>query len=272
MIERDRLDSRVVGSSRTGEGTPVEIKHSEEDSELHLIIHSTDVPMARLLKIQETFMAFLHELGKSMADTTRDPVEWVVRSVHASSLDFALDTEALSDRTPPDLPPAIKRAASLGLRVLHSGAERPEFYTDRVLEAACEFASLADEEMPIRVGNAAGALSITPIIKTHIEEILVAPITAIGTVEGKLESVTVHDRRVFNIFDPLTRERIECHFAHRIKVEDIARAIERRVLVTGEIRYRDSGEIASVKAEDLAVIPLDADLPTADDVRGILSN
>jgi hypothetical protein len=228
--------------------------------------------MARLLKIQETFMAFLHELGKSMADTTRDPVEWIVRGTTHGSLDLALDTEALSDRTPVDLPPAIKRAAALGLRVLHGGAERPEFYTDRVLEAARDFASLADDDVPIRVGDAAGAITITPVMKLHIEQLLVAPIIVTGTVEGKLESVTVHDKRVFNIFDPLTRQRIECHFAHRIKVEEIARAIERRVSVTGEIHYRESGEIARVKAEQLSVTPLDADLPTADDVRGILSN
>jgi hypothetical protein len=272
LVTRDRLDSRVLLSPYTGEGTPVEIKRSEDDSEIHLIIADTNVPMARLLKIQETFMTFLHELGKSMADTTRDPVEWIVRRTEHGSLDFALDTEAMSERTPVDLPPAIKRAAALGLRVLQGAADRPEYYTDRVLEAVKDFATLADDDVPFRVGDAAGAIPITPMIRIHVEQILVAPIVVMGTVEGKLESVTVHERRVFNIFDPVTRERIECHFAHRITIEEIARAIERRVLVTGEIRYRDSGEIASVKAEVMTVIPLDKDLPSADDVRGILSN
>lgn len=250
----------------------MDIRQSEGDSELHLIIHDTDVPMARLLKIQETFLVFLHELGKSMADTSRDPVEWIVRRTEHGSLDLALDTQAISDKTPAELLPAIKHAAALGLRVLDGGATRPEFYTDRVLEAARDFAALADEDVPIRVGDAAGALPVTPALRLHIEQLLTAPITVTGTVEGRLESVTVHDKRAFNIFDPLTHERIQCHFGNRIKVAEIAQAIERRVLVTGKIRYRESGEIASVVADELSVVPLDKDLPSADEVRGIMAD
>jgi hypothetical protein len=250
----------------------MEIHRSEDDSELHLVVHDTDVPFARLVKIQEAFLTFVRELAKSMADSPRDPVTWIVRRTDHGSLDFVVDAEPASDRTPPDLPPAIKRAASLGLHVLDGGAERPEHYSDRVLETVREFASLAVEGTPIRVGNAAGAVDITSAIRLHVDQILAAPIVVLGTVEGTLESVTVHDRRVFSIFDPLTRERIECHFAHRIQVEEIARALERRVSVTGEIRYRDSGEIASVRADELTVMPRDRDLPTADDVRGILAN
>ena len=42
--------------------------------------------------------------------------------------------------------------------------------------------------------------------------------------------------------------------------------------MTGKIRYRESGEIASVVADELSVVPLDKDLPTADEVRGIMAD
>ena len=93
-----------------------------------------------------------------------------------------------------------------------------------------------------------------------------------GTVEGTLEVFNVHGaRRQFVIYDELTGQRIECHFGHRIALDQITAGAERRVAVTGEIRSRESGEIVSVIATDIEVFPPDDELPNAADVLGILA-
>ena len=95
--------------------------------------------------------------------------------------------------------------------------------------------------------------------------------TDLDAVEGRLESVTVHERRSFSVYDLLTGERTECAFGHRIQLADILGAVERRVRVNGAIRYRETGEIVGMVADSLQVLPGDDALPTAHDVFGILS-
>jgi hypothetical protein len=96
-------------------------------------------------------------------------------------------------------------------------------------------------------------------------------LTSIGTVEGYLEGLNIHGAsRYFSVYDDLTGERIQCHFPHRIKPDDIGLAIDKRVAVQGEIRYRETGEIVSVNAFSLDVFPSEDKLSTADEVLGIL--
>ena len=93
-----------------------------------------------------------------------------------------------------------------------------------------------------------------------------------GTVEGHLETLSVDDKRCFNIYDDLTKEKIECLFATSdIETEEIGRAVGRRVSVRGEIIYRKSGERIRVRAEELEVFPREEELSTIGDVLGILA-
>ena len=137
---------------------------------------------------------------------------------------------------------------------------------------ARDLAALIGDELPrIGVRNGAGQTDITNALATHVDTILnQATLTVIGLVEGRLESLTVHQRRVFSVYDLLTGGRIECSFGHRIPLETILGAMERRVRVHGEIRYRDTGEVIGMVAETLQVLPEDSDLPSAADVYGIL--
>lgn len=41
--------------------------------------------------------------------------------------------------------------------------------------------------------------------------------------------------------------------------------------MTGEIRYRENGTLVGIRAEELQVLDDASDLPTADDVLGILA-
>ena len=123
----------------------------------------------------------------------------------------------------------------------------------------------------IRVGEGVATTQMTADLSTHVEVILGNTVTSIGTVEGRLEGVNVHGgSRYFAVYDDLTGERIQCHFGHRISAHDIGLAVEKRVAVQGEIRYRENGEIVSVNALSLSSFPPEHELPTADDVLGIL--
>lgn len=91
-----------------------------------------------------------------------------------------------------------------------------------------------------------------------------------GSVEGTLEGLNLHaSARYFTIYELLRGRSVRCHFAERIDTADIVAALERRVSVYGQVKYRRDGAEHSVVAEELHVFPDDGDIPPFDSLRGI---
>jgi hypothetical protein len=241
---------------------------------VHLVLPTSGSPLSKIIQAQQAFLDMGREVARSVAGTTRDPVVFSVVRASESSLDLHMTPAPVPSIATMDTARSVARAINMGVATLQREAVRPPHFTDRALEKARDLAALVGDEMPkIGVRNGAGETDITKALATHVDTILNrATLTVIGTVEGRLESVTVHDRRTFSVYDLLTGERIECSFGHRILLATILGAMERRVRVHGAIRYRDTGEIVGMLAETLQPLPGDDTLPSARDVFGILSH
>jgi len=241
---------------------------------VHLVL-PVGTSMAQLIQAQTTFLNLLREVSRSVAGTVDDPVDWVVERVSESSADYALAPRQLVKTLPPGSLHEMAEAVPNGIATLQRGAERPRYFSERALELATSLSTvLPASAAPIRTHNGSGEVEITKAAGLHARRILDQPyVSEIGTVEGRMETLNVHGRRQFVIFDELTAARIECQFGHRVASAAIAAGIERRVAVTGEIRSREWGEIISVivASGGFEVLPLDDDLPTSDAVLGILA-
>lgn len=230
--------------------------------------------MAQMLRAQSTFLDLLREVSRAVAATVDDPVTWIVQRVSESSIDYALLPVSISVTKP--VPPGklheMTEAVPEGFATLGERAERPRYFTDRALELTHTLATVFPPDKAPSTRNGTAEAAITKQAGTHARHILDQPyISDMGTVEGKLEVLNLHGKRQFVIFDELTGQRIECHFGHRIALDQITAGAERRVAVTGEIRSRESGEILSVIATEIEVFPPDDELPNAADVLGILA-
>ena len=93
-----------------------------------------------------------------------------------------------------------------------------------------------------------------------------------GTVEGTLEAIrgasgSLHIR----IRDILHPDGINCSVPEDL-LGDVLGNFRRRVEVEGRIHYRRDGTPISIRAQAIDAFPDDSDLPTADEVRGILAD
>lgn len=246
------------------------LKSADSGDVLRLVLPDSGVPFARLLDAQTRFLSLIREVGRTIAGDRG--VVWIVHDTRPGSLDLGVQAVATSSRVPESAPREIAEAVADGMATLGAGPRRPRHFTDAALERAKELADVLTDEMPsLTVRNGHAATRISNIVAAHAETVLGEPIVAFGSVEGTLESLTVHERRLFSVYDPLTDERIECRFGLRIPARAIGAAVEKRVRVYGEIRSRETGQIMYVRAEEIEVQPDPATLPTADEVRGILS-
>jgi hypothetical protein len=240
------------------------------DHHLELDFDSNEVTLGQLVSASSVFAQLIREVAKQYAGTDREPVRWLVE-VRPGSVKLPVRGVPTLERLSEDEVEEIATAVLDGLVTLDDRPERPKFFSDRALVEAKTLANMTTEQLPITVRNGNKAAPATKRLMTHVDEVLGPPRDSIGTVEGKLQALNTHERpRRFTIYDLLTDRRVDCFFSSRIELDEVLAAVERRVAVTGIIKTRPSGERLSIEAHELRVFPAEEELPTPDEVLGII--
>lgn len=124
--------------------------------------------------------------------------------------------------------------------------------------------------VPIRLWVEKKPISFEPAIASTIREDWRADYSDFGTIEGRLEAIQEsYGTLQFFIRDAMLRQRVRCYFPEEL-LPDVFDKFRKRVEVSGIIHYRKNGTPVSIEAEHIIGLPDDFELPTAEDVRGIL--
>lgn len=237
---------------------------------LELDLHAQKVTLGQLVSASSVFAQLLREVAKEYAGGEREPVKWIVQ-VEPGSVRLPVTPEPTADAFSDKDAEGLVEALLSGIATLDDRPERPPFFNDAALVQAKALANLTTDELPIFVRNGNIAIPATKRLMTHVDEVMGPPRDSIGTIEGKLEALNFHERPPrFAIYDLLTDRRVECFFGTSLSEDDILNAVKRRVAVTGIIKTRPSGERMSIDARELRVFPPEEELPTPDEVLGIL--
>ena len=93
---------------------------------------------------------------------------------------------------------------------------------------------------------------------------------ALGSLEGRIEALTVHGAITFSIYDSTTNQLIPCECS-RETLDAAMQHFEKRVSVCGEIRFNARGEATSMKVDE--VHPLGTGpLPQTKDILGLFAD
>jgi hypothetical protein len=240
-------------------------------TDLTLSFDAEEVPLRSLLAGGRAFNRLLREVSRAYLGTEQDPAQWLVH-VEAGSVLLPVRPEPAGDAVSASKLGEVASVVAEGLAAIANEAERPPFFTDRALEQARELAKIADDDVPIAVGNGTVRTAVTARLIANVDEVLGPDEETIGTIEGALEELNVHGgSKRFGVYDALTGVRVNCHLTANVTLDDLRPAIGMRVAVRGPIRSRPDGHPTRIDAEEIQVFPAEEDLPSPDDVRGILS-
>jgi hypothetical protein len=87
------------------------------------------------------------------------------------------------------------------------------------------------------------------------------------TIEGSLETVTIHRGDAFDVFDQLTGTRVRCMLPEG-KIQDAVAALGKRVSVSGRAKFSEKGRPLSIEVETIRVLRDKVGLPKASDFEG----
>jgi hypothetical protein len=90
-----------------------------------------------------------------------------------------------------------------------------------------------------------------------------------GTVEGRLDAIQERDGLQIRVRDQLLGHTIACYMNEDMLPEAFA-SFRKRVELSGTIHYRKNGTPISIAVQSIMPMPEDDELPSIDDVQGIL--
>jgi hypothetical protein len=226
----------------------------------------------RFMAAARAFFGYVHELSEGLSDGR--PLQWIVRVREGSSL-LAVDP---TPSMPPEAARAVYARAERGIRHLinrnieDSGLAEPALKHLRTLSEMTEAGPNKAAPVPIRIWIERKPLALEPAIASAIREDWRADYNDYGTIEGRLETIQeTYGSLQFFIRDTTLRQRVRCYFPEEL-LPSVFEKFRKRVEVSGVIHYRKNGTPISIEAEHITGLPDDSELPTAEDVRGILRN
>jgi hypothetical protein len=245
-----------------------------EAERFSLTLDGPGLTWANFVQASEAIDGILKSVDRSLSESAEPSVRWIIRSISkASPLIVEIQAEPARVEVKQVVVRRTVSAVTDGIRQLQRQRrpKRPPYFSDRALEKAKALADLGSKNVSdIRVGKGKKQVQVTSRLSANVDELIGPKYTSLGTVEGSLEALTIHGKHEFSIYDSLTARRVRCNFGERVGLDEIKRGFGGRVAAYGTIHYRASGEPVSVDVASFDVFPAPDELPSADEVQGIL--
>lgn len=225
----------------------------------------------KFLAAAKAFFGYVQEVGKSVAGD--HDICWVVSVKEGSNL-LAIDTD---NSTPIkfEMVDQIYDKVLSGMIAVDSGNIDDARLPEPALKHLKTLSELTETRRgvppTIRLWVRREPTIVSGAIAAHIREDWRSDYKDFGTFEGKLESIQDSNGTLrLQIRDSAMKQTIPCYFPETMLVNAFA-MFRKRVEISGVIHYRKNGKAISIEVSGIEQLPDDDDLPSASDVRGILS-
>ncbi len=237
---------------------------------LILELQATKITDSSFLHAVKSFFGFINEIANEIANEEK-AITWLVK---AESGSLKIIVEPDMDIIEGDV--AIKTVDIIhrGLPQLEKSDERPDYFNDSALKHLRDLAMPNGDKSKQFIGiKVRSNTRVSPIsIKTYanIETILGTYRMSPGSVEGKLAVLSDRTQFQFYIDDLITGHSVRCEI-HKEMEREVLDAFRKRVIATGDVKYRRDGEAISIIVKEFRIIG-GKELPSYKDVRGILKD
>ena len=138
--------------------------------------------------------------------------------------------------------PALAAMAVRGPREIAGGTGRPEGFPDEALENLKRLARLGTNGRPGAVISAPtlhASAAVAPALAAQVDRVL-SQGDSVGSIEGQLDTISVHGRPYFTLYDAVSGRGVRCYFSDEQRATVIP-ALGKKVLAHGRLRRDPAG-------------------------------
>lgn len=232
---------------------------------------ATPVGFRSLVRVFTACEKMVSQVDRDLAGAKSAYREWVVSGTRIGSFTLELDPPHLlaEEGTRTDTATALVKGIDYLERERQVPLELRETALRRLQAVAGSLRSGNDEYEILITSIATGdtARISHPMVK-QINQLLLKERISVGSIEGKLELISVHEgSRKFNIYHDVTGRAAQCDLPRELE-QQVIDALGSRVIVSGKIHRNLNGTPVRVKVERLRVLPVRNEVPTIDELMG----
>lgn len=222
----------------------------------------------KFLDVARAFFGYVEEIAEAM-EPSAQKLRWTVHVREGSAVLGVEPTPA----TPPEFVQSVYAKAEFGISQLVRGELEASRLSEPALRHLRTLSGLAVGQgglSPVRIWIKRKPIDLTAEIARLIEDDWRVGYRDYGTIEGRLEAIQdTRGRLQLRVRDAALHQSVTCNLPDDM-LGNAFSMFRRRVEVAGMIHYRSNGTPFRIEATHIEALPDDSELPTAEDVRGLL--
>lgn len=209
----------------------------------------------------------LADLDRGISRRPSGSLKWVIKDIFKSSLGLEIEPRSkLPDR---NFGPEVAQAFVRGIYQIENEGTTPPFFSEYGLNRAHKLVKLIGRNgaTGFRTQYFEESATLSVQSSANIEQLLGASHHSFGSVEGLLETISIHGGHKFIVYHHISRKGITCNVPAEM-IEDAKDYLGRRVIISGLVHYNAKGEPTRVEAEKLRVLRKEHELPWTEQLTG----
>lgn len=255
------------------------VTDKEHHTSLTINIEGSSISFEKFRKVQKELATIFNEIEQTLliseVESTltkgKPPsVNWIISSVESGSIHLTLKGVPSEKVKNKDIAKVISVIES-GITTIAERPERPPFFSDRALKSTKALANLVKKDVVmIELKINSHKVNFNKHLMANVDAILEGNYKSHGSIQGVIKTIDLSQKEpFFRLFNLLKNQGIRCYFNSYL-LDSIKNALGKRVSVYGLIISTKDGEKVSIKVEEMEVLPSEDDLPSIEDMIGIL--
>jgi hypothetical protein len=211
----------------------------------------------------------LIDLDSAISREPKGTLDWYVSDLGTGSLVFEIKSSSRMDDR--NVGPEVAHAFIEGLHRIEYQGSSPPYLSDTGMRSARSLVKLIGHDgiAGMEVSYLTERVEVSAQASANIDQILPVRHRAAGSVEGRMEMISIHKMPRFTVYHSRTRKAITCKIDNSAEwLERVKAALGERVLVSGVVHSNARGEPMRVDAEEIRILRPSKDLPSLSRLYG----
>ena len=193
------------------------------------------VTLSAFVRAIQNELRVLGDLDAALSRKPKGSLHWFVTGLSCGSL--AVTVESRSRDAERDVGPETVSAFVQGLDQIEQGGATPPYFSESIMEAVQKIVRMIGRD------GAVGFEVATPLVEktvtlsakasANIEELIPTRYNDLGSVEGRMEQISIHGAPRFIVYHARTQKAVTCRFDRDQWLDTVKEALGYRVNVSG---------------------------------------
>lgn len=233
------------------------------------------VPLQDFIGALQNFLGLLRDVDSTVANDKQGSVIWEVVSLKQNSPPIVGVTPLLRPEKQ-DMSEVVAIQVMDNIERLNHGGEPTKYMSfaglTKIERLALKSRTLGDHEVFTTAnGQPARSSIIAEPTLERVQQITGVSYSGYGSVSGRLEAISVHQRNEFRVWDDTTAKPVKCAFELNQEPK-IINLFHKRVRVFGNLASNVNGIPIRIQVEDIEELPAASTLPTIKEMSGLVDN